>query len=446
MAWSFSMFFDSFRDPLPWIKDESVIAGNVQDSKTVKQADIWNPDFFYQETLHKSKVVKDADGNVSGGITAHGYMIGPLVLCMLLSYVCVYFSAWKGVKSTGKVAWVSCLLPYVVLLILLIKALTLEGCGDGLYYLFVPDGSKLGDISIWVAAAKQILFSSGVGYGPLMYYGGAREKDHKLLTVSYMIPILNSLTSIYAAITIFAFLGYAATQLGTPVDQVAKSGPDLLFVAFPALISLLHGRNFWAVIFFIMCACLGIDSVFGWVDFTVQYFSDQFPVVNTWMRKEYQVIVHVVHMFLWSLIFCNQAGMYSFVLFDDYAGHIQLWGAIILQLILIPWIVGTENLAVLIKTRTGETFPMWVQYVVKIFCPFIVFVVFILTWIYEFSPSTATDRLNDAGWTAGITWAGRLMWIIALVIMGVCACFPMTSAPHWTELVAEQYKDEGITI
>ena len=138
--------------------------------------------------------------------------------------------------------------------------------------------------------------------------------------------------------------------------------------------------------------------------------------------------------------------MYSFVLFDDYAGHIQLWGAIILQLILIPWIVGTDNLAILINKRTGENFPVLIQWVVKVFCPFIVFVVFILTWIYEFSPSTADDRASSAGWTAGITWAGRLMWILALVIMGVCACFPMKDVPHWTELVKEQYKDEGIQV
>jgi len=46
---------------------------------------------------------------------------------LFLSYICVYFSAWKGIKSTGKMVWVTCTAPYVILTILLIKGLTLDG-------------------------------------------------------------------------------------------------------------------------------------------------------------------------------------------------------------------------------------------------------------------------------------------------------------------------------
>lgn len=196
-------------------------------------------------------------------------MVGPLVGCLCLSYFVTYFSAWKGLKSTGKIAYVSCLLPYLILTILLIKGFTLEGCSLGLKYLFLPDWSKLEDINIWKSAALQILFSSGVSYGPLMYYGTARKQSDKLLVVSFMVPILNSLTSIYAALTIFSFLGHVSTMTGIPIDELSQSGPDLLFVVFPALLGLLDGANFWAVVFFAMCVCLGVDSVFGFVDFYI---------------------------------------------------------------------------------------------------------------------------------------------------------------------------------
>jgi len=196
-------------------------------------------------------------------------MVWPLVGCLFLSYVVIYFSSWKGLKSTGKIAYVSCLLPYVVLTILLIKGLTLEGCGTGLKFLFLPDWSKLRDITIWKSAALQILYSSGVSYGPLMYYGTARKQDDKLLTVSFMVPIINSATSLYAALTIFSFLGHVSIMKNIPIDELSKSGLDLLFVVFPALLGLLNGANFWSAVFFAMCVCLGIDSVFGLVDFFI---------------------------------------------------------------------------------------------------------------------------------------------------------------------------------
>lgn len=223
MAWSFSYFFDAFVDPLPWSKEGAEKATTLEG--------LWNPDYFYQDTLKRQETNPGADNP--------GSMVGPLVGCMFLSYVFTYFSVWKGLKSTGKMVYVTCLLPYLILTILLIRGLTLEGCGKGLSALFTPDWSYLGSVLVWKNAATQILFSSGVSYGPLMYYGTGRQKDHKLLTISYMIPAINSLTSFYSSLTIFTFLGHVSTKKNIDVFELAKSGPELLFVVFPALLGLL---------------------------------------------------------------------------------------------------------------------------------------------------------------------------------------------------------------
>jgi len=67
-----------------------------------------------------------------------------LVFCLFLSYFITYFSAWRGIKSTGKIVWVTCTAPYVILTVLLIKGLTLEGFEIGLAKLFIPDWESLG--------------------------------------------------------------------------------------------------------------------------------------------------------------------------------------------------------------------------------------------------------------------------------------------------------------
>jgi SNF family Na+-dependent transporter len=46
MAWSFSYFFDAFVDPLPWMK------AGAADATTL--AGLWNPDYFYKETIKAS--------------------------------------------------------------------------------------------------------------------------------------------------------------------------------------------------------------------------------------------------------------------------------------------------------------------------------------------------------------------------------------------------------
>jgi len=111
---------------------------NPDDYTGMKATNVWNPDYFYKDTLNRSANIRDT-GTLNGG----------LVFCMFLSYFLIYFSAWKGVKSTGKMVWVTCTMPYVILTILLIKGLTLEGSGDGLSYLVKPNLEKIGDIKIW---------------------------------------------------------------------------------------------------------------------------------------------------------------------------------------------------------------------------------------------------------------------------------------------------------
>lgn len=147
---------------------------------------------------------------MSPGIEKTGGLVWWLVFCLFLSYLATYFAAFKGLKSIGNAVYFTVLMPYVILTIFLIRGVTLPGAGEGLKYLFKPDFSKLWNINVWVDAVQQILFSSGVSYGPLMYYGTARKPDEKILKASYLVPMMNSATSLYAALGMFAFLGHVA--------------------------------------------------------------------------------------------------------------------------------------------------------------------------------------------------------------------------------------------
>ena len=44
--------------------------------------------------------------HLSKGIENLGGIRWQLVLCTLLTFICLYFSLWKGVKSSGKVSFI----------------------------------------------------------------------------------------------------------------------------------------------------------------------------------------------------------------------------------------------------------------------------------------------------------------------------------------------------
>lgn len=79
----------------------------------------------------------------SDGLDYMGPVKPSLALCVFGVFVLVYFSLWKGVRSAGKVVWVTALAPYVVLLILLARGVTLPGAAEGIRYYLTPEWHKL---------------------------------------------------------------------------------------------------------------------------------------------------------------------------------------------------------------------------------------------------------------------------------------------------------------
>jgi solute carrier family 6 (neurotransmitter transporter, glycine) member 5/9 len=66
-----------------------------------------------------------------------------LVLWLFLAWVAVYLVIIKGVKSSGKISYFLAIFPYVVMLVLLIRAVTLDGAMDGIKFFITPDFKRL---------------------------------------------------------------------------------------------------------------------------------------------------------------------------------------------------------------------------------------------------------------------------------------------------------------
>ena len=241
-----------------------------------------------------------------------GGLVPLIVVSLFLAYVMIYFSIWKGIESTGKVVYFTALSPYVLLLVMLLRGVTLEGSGTGLYYLFYPDWSKLNNAKVWKDGVNQVIFSSGIAFGPLVFYSSCRQPHEKIMKSSILLPLINSATSILAAMVLFSFLGHVSFTMGIEIEDIEIEGIELAFVAYPAMISMLPGSNIWAVVFFIMMIVIGIDTINATFDFVMNFLLSEYPIIRTRCRKEYFSLILVFVSFVVSLIFCLRQGIYVF--------------------------------------------------------------------------------------------------------------------------------------
>ena len=81
----------------------------------------------------------------------------------------MYVPNSRIVHDVLQVVYFTALFPYVVLVILLIRGVTLPGHYKGIeFYILKPDFSKLRKAQVWKDAAVQILFSLSASQGGLI--------------------------------------------------------------------------------------------------------------------------------------------------------------------------------------------------------------------------------------------------------------------------------------
>lgn len=80
-----------------------------------------------------------------------------LILWLLLAWISVFLIIVRGVKSSGKASYFLALFPYVVLIIILIRALTLDGAVNGLIFFIKPQWNEL--LNPKVGDLKKILLN-----------------------------------------------------------------------------------------------------------------------------------------------------------------------------------------------------------------------------------------------------------------------------------------------
>ena len=106
LCWSTYYFFESFISPLPWSN-----VGKV-DSTTGEPLPYMNADYFRHSILR-----------ITEGIENMGSLDFYKVLCLIISYIMIYFCIAKGPQTSSKVVYFTAPAPVILLIVLFFKGL-----------------------------------------------------------------------------------------------------------------------------------------------------------------------------------------------------------------------------------------------------------------------------------------------------------------------------------
>ncbi|MFC7322180.1 sodium-dependent transporter [Halobacillus campisalis] len=219
-----------------------------------------------------------ADPGVFGGF------VPKILLPLLIVWVITLGVLSKGVKKGIEVANKIFIPTLVVLfLIIVIRAVTLEGAADGLSSFFTPDWSRIGDAEVWVAAYGQIFFSLSIAFAIMITYASYLPKKSDITNNAFITGFANSSFEVLAGIGVFAAVGFMAFTYNTSVTDLAAEkgvgGIGLAFMVFPEIVSQIPVLpGLFGFLFFASLVLAGLSSLISITETYVAAVSEKFNI------------------------------------------------------------------------------------------------------------------------------------------------------------------------
>ncbi|EDV20630.1 uncharacterized protein TRIADDRAFT_64302 [Trichoplax adhaerens] len=436
IAWCYYFVFASMQDPLPWSKCnqtwndakcyERVRICDSNDSVTTVATTVAATVTGAAKQVipcvsNTTKVETPSEQywnhhvlEISNGIGELGTVRWHLALCLLLAWIVIYFCVFKGVKSSGKVVYFTATFPYVVLVILLIRGVTLEGHLDGIRFYLTPDWSKLSDAKVWADATTQIFFSLSVGFGGLITMASYNQFYNNCFRDSITVALINCSTSFFAGFVIFSVVGYMAHTAGRPVAEVADQGVSLAFIVYPAAVAAMPVSQLWSIIFFFMLITLGMDSQFAFMETIITAAVDEYPK-QLREKKWFICIIGCGFLYLLGFPCICQGGAYVVQLLDDYVAGISLLFLVICECIACGWGYGNGRIGRDLKRMIGYQpwFYHWFLFCWKYISPATLMFVVVFKFV-DYGPIKYGTYIFPK-------WSEIIAWFVALCSM---LCIP----------------------
>jgi NSS family neurotransmitter:Na+ symporter len=257
----------------------------------------------------------------------------PLAIVWVAAILVLAAGVAKGLQRANVI-----FLPILIVafLVLVVRALFLDGAADGLNALFTPNWAALGDPNVWIAAYSQIFFSLSIAFGIMVTYASYRKRRANLTAPGLVVAFANSSFEILAGIGVFATLGFFAFQQGVQVAELeGLTGVGLSFITFPAIVSQMPGGPLFGALFFGSLTLAGFTSLISVLQVVSAAIQEKFRLTP----RVAATTVGTISAVLSILLFSTTTGLLALDVTDQWANNIGIVTSAILSTVLIIWVL-----------------------------------------------------------------------------------------------------------
>ena len=250
-----------------------------------------------------------ANGHSLGAEVFGAFMSNPTEAIIFgLIFVALTMLIVMGGVSGGieKVCSVGMPALFVMLLICIIRACTLEGAVDGLKYMFVPGWAVANGVidkepnffGVLSAAGGQMFFSLSLGMGIMITYGSYLDKKENLQKNALLIIIMDTLVALMAGLCVIPGR-FALDPTGS------LGGPKLLFVTMQNVFSRMGPIGpIFGILFYLLVVFAAISSSISLLEAVVAHFVDNARDAGKGDKRKAYALIGAVAVGVGAVLIC----------------------------------------------------------------------------------------------------------------------------------------------
>lgn len=309
-------------------------------------------------------------------------MVFWMVLVCAVSLLICSFGVQKGIERVTKVMMVAL---FVLIIVLAIRACTLDGAIDGLAFYLLPDFGKLTSSpqvfsDAVFAALGQAFFTLSIGIGSMEIFGSYIDKKYSLAGEGIRIAALDTFVALVAGLIIFP----ACFAFGVSPD----SGPGLVFITLPSVFEQMWMGNLWATLFFVFMGFAAVSTVIAVFEGILAFWMDQWKISRRRAVAINLVLIPLLSLpcalgfNVWSGV--ELPGIGNIQAIEDFlvSNNLLVIGSLVFVLFCTTkrgW--GWNNFIAEVNAGEGMRFPKWLRGWVSIGVPLLIVVILISGWI-----------------------------------------------------------------
>ncbi|MFH1811072.1 MAG: sodium-dependent transporter [Pseudomonadota bacterium] len=191
------------------------------------------------------------------------------VVFMALTVGIVIGGVRGGVERAARV-----LMPvlFVMMLALLVYAMTLDGFGQGLRFVFAPHRESLSSAGV-LEALGHSFFTLSLGMGAMLTYGSYLSPRESVVATSAAVTLLDTFIALMACLILF--------PITFSFGMEPAAGPGLVFTNIPIALSQVPAGAVWSTVFFLLLVFAALTSAISLLEVAAAYFIDE----RGWSRR-----------------------------------------------------------------------------------------------------------------------------------------------------------------